>query len=65
MLSALAQYWNSDFRCFELPHLDLVPTIEEYELILRLPLKEEAGVYLYKGNYVSRGKIAGLIGLSS
>ncbi|XP_020209009.1 uncharacterized protein LOC109793946 [Cajanus cajan] len=58
-------YWNSDFRFFELPHMDLVPTIEEYEIILRLPLKEEVDVYLYKGNYVSRGKIASLIGLSS
>uniref|UniRef100_A0A151UEB3 DUF7745 domain-containing protein n=1 Tax=Cajanus cajan TaxID=3821 RepID=A0A151UEB3_CAJCA len=35
MLSSLAQYWNSNFRCFELPHMDLVPTIEEYEIILR------------------------------
>nr|KYP43127.1 hypothetical protein KK1_035459 [Cajanus cajan] len=65
MLSVLAQYWNSYFRCFELSHLDLVPTIEEYEMILRLPLKEEADDYLYEGNYLSRGKIAGLIGLSS
>ena len=37
MLSALTQFWNPNLRCFELPSLDLVPTIEEYEEMLNIP----------------------------
>ncbi|KAJ1404778.1 hypothetical protein SESBI_26356 [Sesbania bispinosa] len=32
-LSALAQFWNTNLRCFELPNFDIVPTIEEYGLM--------------------------------
>ncbi|KAJ1413028.1 hypothetical protein SESBI_19958 [Sesbania bispinosa] len=63
VLSALAQFWNSDLRCFELPQLDLVPTIEEYQEMLRIPIKQKAGVYLYNGSHVSQKKIVDLIGL--
>ncbi|KAJ1403256.1 hypothetical protein SESBI_27404 [Sesbania bispinosa] len=62
-LSALAQFWNTDLRCFELPNLDMVPTIEEYGLMVRLPVKEKEVVYQYKGRYVDEKKIAKLIGL--
>ncbi|KAJ1438955.1 hypothetical protein SESBI_02729 [Sesbania bispinosa] len=62
-LSALAQFWNTDLRCFELPNLDMVPTIEEYGLMVRLPVKEKEVVYQYKGRYVDEKKIATLIGL--
>ncbi|KAJ1394598.1 hypothetical protein SESBI_34058 [Sesbania bispinosa] len=50
-------------RCFELPNLDMVPTIEEYGLMVRLPVKEKEVVYQYKGRYVDEKKIAKLIGL--
>ncbi|KAJ1440978.1 hypothetical protein SESBI_01656 [Sesbania bispinosa] len=63
VLSTLAQFWNSDLRCFELPQLDLVPTIEEYQEMLSLPIMQKAGVYLYNGSHVGRKKIAELIGL--
>ncbi|KAJ1397244.1 hypothetical protein SESBI_31979 [Sesbania bispinosa] len=62
-LSALAQFWSTDLRCFELPNLDMVPTIEEYGLMVRLPVKEKEVVYQYKGRYVDEKKIAKLIGL--
>ncbi|KAJ1431511.1 hypothetical protein SESBI_07039 [Sesbania bispinosa] len=62
-LSALAQIWNTDLRCFELPNLDMVPTIEEYDLMVRFPVKEKDVVYQYKGRYVDEKKIAKLIGL--
>ncbi|KAJ1377762.1 hypothetical protein SESBI_48562 [Sesbania bispinosa] len=35
VISALAQFWSSDLHCFELPNLDLVPTIEEYTRMTR------------------------------
>ncbi|KAJ1389950.1 hypothetical protein SESBI_37862 [Sesbania bispinosa] len=40
VISALAQFWSSDLHCFELPNLDLVPTIEEYMRITRLPIDD-------------------------
>jgi len=65
MLSALTQFWNPNFRCFELPSLDLVPTIEEYDEIMKIPPKRNARVYLYKENHVGGKKIAKLIGLQA
>ncbi|KAJ1411643.1 hypothetical protein SESBI_20958 [Sesbania bispinosa] len=57
----------SDFerRCFELPELDLVPTIEEYAVMLGIPVKRDANIYSYKGSHVSMKKVADLIGLPS
>ncbi|MED6178064.1 hypothetical protein PIB30_104151, partial [Stylosanthes scabra] len=34
VLSALSQFWNSSIRAFELPELDIVPTIEEYSVMI-------------------------------
>jgi len=58
VLATLAQFWNSAFKCFELPNLDLVATIEEYRAMLRLPTKEKVAIYLYRGSYVGERKIA-------
>ncbi|KAJ1421172.1 hypothetical protein SESBI_13892 [Sesbania bispinosa] len=63
VISALAQFWSSDLHCFELPNLDLVPTIEEYTRMIRLPIDDNVGVYSYRGRYVDERKIAKLIGL--
>ncbi|KAJ1440773.1 hypothetical protein SESBI_01849 [Sesbania bispinosa] len=63
VISALAQFWSSDLHCFELPNLHLVPTIEEYMRMTRLPIDDNIGVYSYKGQYVDERKIAKLIGL--
>jgi len=49
-------------RCFELLTLDPVPTIEDYDIMLKLLAKEKARVYLYKGSY--NKKVIELIGLS-
>ncbi|KAJ1430598.1 hypothetical protein SESBI_07744 [Sesbania bispinosa] len=62
VISALAQFWSSDLHCFELPNLDLVPTIEEYTRMTRLPIDDNVGVYSYRGRYVDERKIAKLIG---
>ncbi|KAJ1431566.1 hypothetical protein SESBI_07101 [Sesbania bispinosa] len=51
VISALAQFWSSDLHCFELPNLDLVPTIEEYTRMTRLPIDDNVGVYSYRGRY--------------
>ncbi|KAJ1412079.1 hypothetical protein SESBI_20720 [Sesbania bispinosa] len=63
VISALAQFWISDLHCFELPNLDLVPTIEEYMRMTRLPIDNNIRVYSYRGRYVNERKIAKLIGL--
>ncbi|KAJ1426395.1 hypothetical protein SESBI_10420 [Sesbania bispinosa] len=41
----------------------MVPTIEEYDVMLGLPVKEMTKVYLYRGSYVDKRKVADLIGL--
>ncbi|KAL2344487.1 hypothetical protein Fmac_005772 [Flemingia macrophylla] len=46
-------------HCFEFPQFDLVPTLEEYELMLRWP--KSAGVYTYRGAYITVDKVAALI----
>ncbi|MBA0687157.1 hypothetical protein Goari_014714, partial [Gossypium aridum] len=33
----LAQYWNPAYSCFTFGRVDLVPTIEEYTILLRCP----------------------------
>ncbi|KAJ1425316.1 hypothetical protein SESBI_11026 [Sesbania bispinosa] len=48
VISALAQFWSSDLHCFELPNLDLVPTLEEYMRMARLPIDDGVGVYSYR-----------------
>ena len=63
MLSALAQFWKTDLRCFEFPNFDMVPTIEEYEMIIGRPYEQTPRPYLYRGSHVKMGKIAGLISL--
>ena len=65
VLSALSQFWNPSLRCFELPNLDITPTIEEYTTMIRLPIREKAGVYLYQGRYIGEEKIARLIGVQT
>ncbi|KAJ1404843.1 hypothetical protein SESBI_26245 [Sesbania bispinosa] len=52
--------------CEEVPKkLDLVPTIEEYAVMLGIPIKRDANIYSYKGSHVSMKKVAELIGLPS
>jgi len=37
-ITTLAQYYDSSLRCFTFRDFQLVPTIEEYEQILDMPL---------------------------
>ncbi|KAL4342258.1 hypothetical protein GQ457_08G025480 [Hibiscus cannabinus] len=37
MLQALIQFWNLGYRCFTLNGKDLMPTVEEYSELLRIP----------------------------
>jgi len=39
VLAALAQYYDPPLRCFTFSNFQLVPTIEEFEQILDLPLE--------------------------
>ncbi|KAJ1377393.1 hypothetical protein SESBI_48949 [Sesbania bispinosa] len=55
-LSALAQFWNTDLRCFELPNLDMVPTIEEYGLMIAKLI----GLLPNQLKFEKRGSILGL-----
>jgi hypothetical protein len=63
LLSALTQFWNRGLKCFEFPNMDMVPTIEEYETMIRRPIAQTPGPYFYWGSHVKEGKIAVFIGL--
>ncbi|XP_020225244.1 uncharacterized protein LOC109807129 [Cajanus cajan] len=62
-LRALVHFWRVDLHCFEFPQLDLVPTLEEYELMLRWP--KSAGVYVFHGSYVAVERVATQVKLPS
>ena len=57
-LNVLAQYWSPALRCFELPNIDVTPTIEEYACMLRLPMRKDSAVYFRLEEYLSETKIA-------
>ncbi|KAL4273901.1 hypothetical protein GQ457_13G017450 [Hibiscus cannabinus] len=45
MLHALIQFWNPGYRCFTLNGKELMPTVEEYNELLRIPNVREGRVY--------------------
>ncbi|XP_061356345.1 uncharacterized protein LOC133300771 [Gastrolobium bilobum] len=68
-LCVLAQYWNSSLRSFELPNLDITPTIEEFACMIGLPMEKESTVYFPPEHCISATKVARqfgeLLGLQS
>ncbi|KAL2340389.1 hypothetical protein Fmac_008329 [Flemingia macrophylla] len=62
-IRVLVHFWSPSLHCFEFPQFDLVPTLEEYELMLRWP--KSAGVYTYRGAHIAVDKVATLIKLAS
>ncbi|MBA0729824.1 hypothetical protein Golax_025726, partial [Gossypium laxum] len=50
LFRALAQYWNSAYSCFTFRKADLVPTIEEYTVLLRCPKIQTDRVYSRAAN---------------
>ncbi|KAF1885771.1 hypothetical protein Lal_00008511 [Lupinus albus] len=48
-MGAMAKYWNPILRIFEFPNVDASPTIEEYEVLLDIPLSNRLRVYLFTG----------------
>ncbi|KAK8698159.1 hypothetical protein V6N13_114286 [Hibiscus sabdariffa] len=45
MLRALIKFWNPGYRCFTLNSIDLMPTVEEYSELLRVPNIIEDRIY--------------------
>ncbi|MBA0634863.1 hypothetical protein Godav_029720, partial [Gossypium davidsonii] len=45
LFRALAQFWNSAYSCFTFGEVDLVPTIEEYTVLLRCPRIQTDKIY--------------------
>ncbi|XP_052723778.1 uncharacterized protein LOC108344405 [Vigna angularis] len=50
-ITTLAQYYDPPLRCFTFQDFQLVPTVEEFEQILNIPLEGKAP-YNYLGQYV-------------
>ncbi|KAF1855403.1 hypothetical protein Lal_00021378 [Lupinus albus] len=49
VMGAMAKYWSPILRIFEFPNVDASPTIEEYEVLLDIPLSNRLRVYLFTG----------------
>ncbi|MBA0636063.1 hypothetical protein Godav_005293 [Gossypium davidsonii] len=45
LFRAFAQYWDPVYGCFTFGRVDLVPTIEEYTILLRCPKIQVDKVY--------------------
>ncbi|KAL2322290.1 hypothetical protein Fmac_026669 [Flemingia macrophylla] len=60
-IRVLVHFWSPSLHCFEFSQFDLVPTLEEYELMLRWPIS--AGVYTFRGEHVAVEMVAQLIKL--
>ncbi|MBA0607248.1 hypothetical protein Godav_019581, partial [Gossypium davidsonii] len=45
LFRALAQFWNFVYSCFTFGEVDLVPTIEEYTILLRCPRIQAVKIY--------------------
>ncbi|KAL4376932.1 hypothetical protein GQ457_02G030970 [Hibiscus cannabinus] len=45
MLRALIKFWNPGYRCFTFNSIDLMPTVEEYSELLRVPNIIEDRIY--------------------
>ncbi|RDX68676.1 hypothetical protein CR513_52308, partial [Mucuna pruriens] len=59
-LAVLAQFYDVGLRCLTFKDFQLAPTVEEYERILGMPIKEPA-IYFHKGYFPSWGAVAGLL----
>ncbi|MFQ6664389.1 hypothetical protein Gotur_031520, partial [Gossypium turneri] len=65
LFRALAQFWNSVYSCFTFGEVDLVPTIEEYTVLLRCPKIQADKVYskaVNVTNFVK--KLMNILGMS-
>ncbi|KAL2325868.1 hypothetical protein Fmac_024926 [Flemingia macrophylla] len=56
-IRVLVHFWNPNLHCFEFPQFDLVPTLDEYELMLSWP--KSVGVYTCRGVHIGNGNIRG------
>ncbi|RDX62140.1 hypothetical protein CR513_59562, partial [Mucuna pruriens] len=59
-LAILAQFYDVRLRCFTFKDFQLAPTLEEYERILGMPIREPT-VYFHKGYFPSWGAVAELL----
>lgn len=47
IMGVMVKYWNPQLRIFEFPNVDASPTIEEYDVLLDIPLVSRLKVYLF------------------
>ncbi|KAK9028670.1 hypothetical protein V6N11_025820 [Hibiscus sabdariffa] len=65
MLQALIQFWNPRYCCFTLNGKDLMPTVEEYTELLRIPNVKEGRIYTKSEKACNRFEMLGqLVGRS-
>lgn len=63
-MGAMIQYWNAQLKIFEFPKVDASPTIEEYEILLDIPVPDRLKMYLFTSHLeVSEDLVESLIGV--
>ncbi|KAF1888145.1 hypothetical protein Lal_00039185 [Lupinus albus] len=45
------EYWSPELRVFEFPNLDASPTVEEFEMLLDIPVLDRSKIYLFTGDH--------------
>nr|AMK48018.1 hypothetical protein [Lupinus angustifolius] len=62
-MEIMIQYWNPELRVFEFPEFDASPTVEEYEMLLGIPVLDRSKVYLFTRDHkLTEGYIEEMIG---
>ena len=58
LIKAAIQFWNPSYRCFTFNREDLMPTVEEYSMLIRLNLQCSDKVYYRRTRLGIRKKLA-------
>ena len=63
LVRAVIQFWDPSYRCFTFNGEDLVPTTEEYSMLIRLNLQCPNKIYYGRPRLGVRKKLAKIIGI--
>ena len=63
LIRATIQFWNPSHRCFTFNEEDMMPTTEEYAMLIRLNLQCPDKVYYRRTRMGIRKKLAKIMGI--
>ena len=63
LIRAVIQFWDMSYRCFTFNGEDMIPTVEEYLMLIKLNLQCPDKVYYRRPRLGVRKKLAKIIGI--